>query len=211
MTFGGTSRRSSKRARGAGRTDDGPDGPPQPEADPESVARAIVLRRLTMAPRTRAQLADDLKSRDVPDEVADRVLDRFSAVGLVDDEAFAAAWVRSRHTGRGLARRALTHELRHRGVADETVAEAVEAISPDDEWAAARDLVTRRLPASRGLPTEARMRRLAGMLARKGYSGGMSMAVIREALAAEARPGSPNGFDSVSQQEDSLTTVDGQS
>jgi regulatory protein len=186
MTFGGNRRRSSKRARIAERTDDGPDGPPQPEADPESVARAIVLRRLTMAPKTRAQLADDLRSRDVPDDVAERVLDRFSAVGLVDDEAFAQAWVSSRHTSRGLARRALSHELRHRGVDDETVAEAVDAISPDDEWAAARDLVARRLPASRGLPRETRMRRLAGMLARKGYSGGLAMAVVRDALAAEA-------------------------
>ena len=186
MTFGGTRRRSSRRPRSADRTDDGPGGPPQPEADPESVARAIVLRKLTMAPKTRAQLADDLRSRDVPDDVAERVLDRFSAVGLVDDEAFAAAWVRSRHTGRGLARRALTHELRHRGVDDETVAEAVDVISADDEWAAARDLVARRLPASRGLPRETRIRRLAGMLARKGYSGGLAMAVVRDALATEA-------------------------
>jgi regulatory protein len=186
MTFGGTRRRSSRRPRSAERTDDGPDGPPQPEADPESVARAIVLRKLTMAPKTRAQLADDLRSRDVPDDVAERVLDRFSAVGLVDDEAFAHAWVSSRHTSRGLARRALSHELRHRGVDDETVAEAVDAISADDEWAAARDLVERRLPASRGLPRETRIRRLAGMLARKGYSGGLAMAVVRDALATEA-------------------------
>jgi regulatory protein len=188
MTFGSTRRRSGRRARvGDG---DGPDGPPQPEADPESVARAIVLRRLTMAPRTRAQLADDLHARDVPDDVAERVLDRFSDVGLVDDEAFAQAWVSSRHTSRGLARRALSHELRHRGVDDETVAEAVDAITPEDEWAAARDLVARRLPASTGLPVEARKRRLAGMLARKGYSGGLAMAVIRDALAAEASPDS---------------------
>jgi regulatory protein len=140
-----------------------------------------------MAPRTRAQLADDLHARDVPDAVAERVLDRFSDVGLVDDEAFAQAWVRSRHNGRGLARRALTHELRHRGVDDQTVAEAVDAISPEDEWAAARDLVARRLPASSGQPVEARMRRLAGMLARKGYAGGMALAVIREAFAAEGQ------------------------
>ena len=188
MTFGGSRRRSSKRARSADWSDDGPDGPPQPEADPESVARAIVLRRLTMAPRTRAQLADELRSRDVPDDVATRVLDRFTDVGLVDDEAFAAAWVSSRHTSRGLARRALTHELRHRGVDDETVAGAVDTITPEDEWAAARDLVARRLPSSRGLPVETRMRRLAGMLARKGYGGGMAMAVVRDALAAEVHP-----------------------
>ena len=68
------------------------------------------------------------------------------------------------------------------------MAEAVDAIGPEDEWAAARDLVARRLPASRGLTREARMRRLAGMLARKGYSGGLAMAVVRDALAAEAHP-----------------------
>lgn len=185
MTFGQSRRGGSRRARAGAVEEDRPDGPPEPEADPESVARAIVLRRLTMAPRTRAQLADDLRSRDVPDEVAGRVLDRFGEVGLVDDEAFAHAWVRSRHAGRGLSRRALIHELRHRGVDDETVADAVEAISPDAERAAAADLVARRLPASRGLPRDARMRRLAAMLARKGYSSGLAMAVIRDALAAE--------------------------
>ena len=139
-----------------------------------------------MAPRTRAQLADDLRSRDVPDDVADRVLDRFGDVGLVDDQAFAHAWVRTRHAGRGLARRALTSELRHRGVDDETVAEAVEAVGPDEERAAATALVAKRLAATRGLPAEVRTRRLAGMLARKGYSGGLAIAVVRDALSTEA-------------------------
>ena len=196
MTFGGTRRRGSRKPRPGTVDGEGPGGPPEPDANPESVARAIVLRKLTMAPRTRAQLADDLRSRDVPDEVAERVLDRFSEVGLVDDEAFAQAWVRSRHTGRGLARRALSHELRHRGVDDETVAEAVDTISPDDERTTATELVARRLPSTRGLARDARMRRLAGMLARKGYSSGLAMSVIRDALAAEvteasAATGSP--------------------
>lgn len=170
----------------------GPDGPTPGspadrtlEADPESVARGIVLRKLTAAPRTRAQLAADLAARNVPDEVATAVLDRFSEVGLVDDAAFAEAWVRSRHAGRGLSRRALAHELRAKGVDDETAREAVAALDADDERAAAAALVARRLPATRGLSREARMRRLAGMLARKGYSSGLAMAVVREALAAD--------------------------
>lgn len=156
-----------------------------PDADPESVARGIVLRKLTAAPRTRAQLADDLAARAVPEEVAERVLDRFGEVGLVDDAAFAEAWVRTRHAGRGLSRRALSHELRARGVDDETVQAAVSDIDADDERAAAQALVTRRLGATRGLAVEVRTRRLAGMLARKGYSQGLAMAVVRDALAAE--------------------------
>jgi regulatory protein len=103
-------------------------------------------------------------------------------VGLIDDEAFAHAWVRSRHTGRGLARRALAHELRRRGVDDEVVAGAVETLDTDDERAAARTLVVRRLATMSGLPRDVQARRLAGMLARKGYSGGLALAVVREVL-----------------------------
>lgn len=162
-------------------------------ADPESVARAIVLRKLTAAPRTRAQLAEDLATRAVPDEVAERVLDRFTEVGLVDDVAFAEAWVRSRRTNRGLSRRALTSELRHRGVDDQIVQEAVETIDAADERAAASSLVARRLGATRGLAPDVRTRRLVAMLGRKGYPSGLAAAVVREALSRDVPPGEPAG------------------
>jgi regulatory protein len=154
------------------------------EADPESVARALVLRRLTTSAATRAQLAALLARRGVPDDVAERVLNRFGEVDLIDDAAYARAWVESRHSGRGLARRALAYELRQRGVADSDAAEALESVDPERELAAARELVRRRLPATEGLDPAARTRRLAGLLARKGYSGGLAMRVVREALAA---------------------------
>jgi len=157
-----------------------------PDADPLEVARAIVLRQLTAGPRTRAQLAQVLARRGVPTEVADRVLERFTEVGLVDDAAFASAWVESRHSGRGLARRALAHELRRRGVAEPTVAEAVDGLDPDRERATARALVDRRLPGTRGLSGEARLRRLVGQLARRGYPPGLAASVVREALSGEA-------------------------
>jgi regulatory protein len=156
-----------------------------PEADPESVARAICLRQLTMGPRSRGQLAEALAQRQVPAEAASAVLDRFTDVGLIDDAAFAAGWVESRQAGRGLARRALAHELRAKGIAEPLVAEALEAVSLDDERARAQALVARKLPGTRGLAADARLRRLSGMLARKGYSSGLAFAVVREALEQE--------------------------
>ncbi|GGO66039.1 regulatory protein RecX [Nonomuraea cavernae] len=149
------------------------------------MARAICLRLLTMAPKTRAQLAEALRKRDVPDEAAEAVLDRFSELGLINDEAFAEAWVDSRHHGRGLAKRALAAELRHRGVDSETVNEAVERLDPDQELETARRLVGRKLSGTRHLDSQARTRRLAGMLARKGYPPGLAFRVIREALEQE--------------------------
>ncbi len=121
----------------------------------------------------------------MPDDAAEVVLDRFTEVGLIDDEAYAAAWVASRQRGRGLAPRALSAELRRKGVADVVVREAVAAVSRDDEVAAARVLVERRLPALRGLAPEVRTRRLVSMLARKGYSAGVAYAVVRDVAGAE--------------------------
>ncbi|WP_329425077.1 recombination regulator RecX [Streptosporangium sp. NBC_01495] len=160
-------------------------------ADPQAVARGICLRLLTMAPRTRAQLAEALRKREVPQEAADAVLDRFSEVGLIDDEAFAAAWVSSRHAGRGLARKALASELRHRGVDEETVNEAVDQLDPEEEAETARRLVRRKLSSTRGLEPAVRTRRLAGMLARKGYGPGLAFRVIREVLEDEGAETSP--------------------
>lgn len=155
--------------------------------DPAAQAREICLRLLTFAPRTRAELADALRTRGIPAAVADEVLGRFAEVGLIDDAVFARAWVESRHYSRGLAGRALSLELKRRGVDDEDIREAVAELGPDAEAATARRLVEQKLASTAGLPPEVRTRRLAGMLARKGYPPGLAFRVIREAMeAAEA-------------------------
>jgi regulatory protein len=157
-----------------------------PDADPEAVARQICLRMLTAAPRTRAQLATALQRRGVPEEAATAVLARFAEVKLIDDAMFARAWVESRHHGRGLARRALAAELRQRGVAQDEISAAVEDLDPEEELATARELVARRLAGSAGMEPAARMRRLVGVLARKGYGPGLAYRVVKEALEHEA-------------------------
>ncbi|WP_236831475.1 regulatory protein RecX [Blastococcus sp. KM273128] len=159
-----------------------PGSPEDEPGDPEQVARNICLRALTGAPKTRQQLADLLAKRDIPDDAAEAVLDRFTEVGLIDDASFARAWVSSRQAGRGLARRALSAELRAKGVDPETAAEAVQLVDDDDEREAARRLVERRAPAMRRLDRQTATRRLMGMLARKGYNGGLAAAVVREVL-----------------------------
>jgi len=156
-----------------------------PDADPVDVARSICLSQLAMGPRTRGQLATVLRRRGVDDDVAVQVLDRFEEVALVDDAAFSENYVARRHASSGLARRALGHELRSKGVSDAVVTEALETLAPEEELATAQALVAKKLASTRRLDVEARTRRLVGMLARKGYPGGLAMRVVREALAAE--------------------------
>jgi regulatory protein len=155
------------------------------EPDPESVARTICLNLLTGAPRSRGELATALRKRNVPDDVAARVLDRLTEVNLIDDAAYAEAYVESRHRERGASRAILRLELRRKGVDDDTVSAALEQIGADAEAAAAEALVAKRLASTSGLPPDKRVRRLAGMLMRKGYPAGLAYRVVRAALAAE--------------------------
>src|SRR3954462_4526011 len=117
MTFGSRSSfdRSSRSRGGRDREPPEVDGPPEPDADPESVARQICLHQLEFAPRTRAELAAVLAKKGVPTEAAEAVRGRFAEVGVNDDALFSEMWVTSRHRGRGLSGRALQQELRRKG------------------------------------------------------------------------------------------------
>jgi regulatory protein len=157
-----------------------------PEADHEAVARKILLDQLTGQPRSRSELAAKLAKKSVPPETAERVLDRFEEVGLVDDAAFARDWVRSRQAGRGLARRALAVELRRKGVDSSVVDDAVGTVDPEVEVEAARQLVRRKLPSLARFDDVTVVRRLTGMLARKGYPSGVAFTVVREEIAGAA-------------------------
>lgn len=161
---------------------DRPDQEPEPPTDPYAVARAIVLRQLTIAPRSRAELATKLAQRGCDPEVAEAVLDRMTEVGLVNDQAYAEMLVRSRQEIRGLGRRGIGAELRRKGIDPDLSAELVGDIASEDERARAVELVQRRVRTMHGLPRETQTRRLAGMLARKGYDPGIVMSAVREVL-----------------------------
>jgi regulatory protein len=144
------------------------------------VARAIVLRQLSMAPRSRAQLERKLSQRGCDPEVAARVLDRMTEVGLVDDEAYAGMLVRSKQEVKGLARKGLAHELRKHGIDRAIADDALGQVDAKDERAMAEQLVAKKLRSMAGLAPDVQARRLAGMLARKGYSGEVAWPVIRD-------------------------------
>jgi regulatory protein len=148
------------------------------------VARTIVLRKLAAQARTRHELAKALAARKVPEEVAASVLDRMEAVGLVDDGAFARDWVESRQQRRHLSKSALRRELQNKGVDREQIDEAVAEIGSEDEVEAALALARKKLGSMAGLERDVRYRRLAGALARRGFSGSVVTSVLSQVLDA---------------------------
>jgi regulatory protein len=147
------------------------------------VAREICLGLLEVRPRTRLELSKALRRHGVAPEIADEILEIYDEVGIIDDAAFAKAWVTSRHHGKGLARRALASELRLKGVGAGEVGAALAELDPTTEVETARALVARRLRSEPAGSPDATARRLVGMLARKGYPPGLTMRVVKDALA----------------------------
>lgn len=144
-------------------------------------ARGIILRQLTASDKTSKQLKDKLLDKECPEEIADEVLQRYAELNLIDDERFAHSWVVARARSRGLARGAIRRELRTKGIEDEVAAQALEQIDDEAEETRARELVRTKLrPASMGLDRDKALRRLVGMLGRKGYHGSMAFKVARE-------------------------------
>ena len=147
----------------------------------------MCLRLLTVRTRTRAELAGQLAKRGYPDAVVTAALSRLESVGLIDDEDFADQWVRSRQANAGKGKRALAAELRTKGVDDDVIAIALDGVDAEAERVRAEQLVERRLRREMlGDDDDPKvMRRLVAMLARRGYSQSMAVAVVADSLAAE--------------------------
>ena len=180
--------RAHRRRTGLGRLlsmpADVPPGGPRldPPGDPEAVARLICLRLLDRSARTRAELATALRKKGVPDDAAQRVLDRFTDVGLIDDGALAGGYAQAQQE-RGLAGRAVALKLRRRGVDEATIGQAVSTIDRSSEYATAQRLVARKLPSLHALDPAVQARRLVAMLCRRGYGPGLAHQVVRAAIA----------------------------
>lgn len=185
---GSTDPTNRRHAEPGGHPEDAP-------GNPEAVAKAICLRLLTGAARPRAGLATALRQRGIADDVAAKVLDRFVAVGLIDDGAYAAAFVAAKHRDRALGVTALRTELRRKGIDEVTVDAAVQVVNSDAERDRARELISRRVDAAMSNGFPAARRRLIGLLARRGYSAEMSGKLVDEALAEYGADQGPSWLD----------------
>lgn len=179
--------RAPGRGRGTGSAPRDASMTPDESATPddrelEQRARAVVLRKLTVRARTRSELADALSAAEIPDHVAEPVLERMAEVGLIDDSAFAQEWVSARQQRRSLSRRKLADELRRKGVAPQVVSEAVAEVDDSDEYESALALARRKAGALARHDAVTQRRRLAGALDRRGFSTEVVQRVLREVL-----------------------------
>jgi regulatory protein len=155
--------------------------------DDPAVVLEAATRFLEARARSVAEVRRRLTSVGYRRELVEDAITRLLELGMLDDAAFAKAWIDSRDRARPRGERALTEELRLRGVDRELISAALEerrihaaeAAEPDGDApsadeAAAERLLARNAPAlERVADPRARRQRAYALLARNGFDPGV--------------------------------------
>lgn len=151
----------------------------------EQRAKNVLLFQLSRSMKTRYQLAKILEKREIPDEIANAVLDRFTEAQLIDDAAFARAFVNSRLAISGKSRSVIARELKQKGVSAEDAQEALSIINSELEDKTAYSVAKKRYQQLSTLAPEVRRRRLMGFLMRRGFSSSLTTRILRDLEQSE--------------------------
>ncbi len=142
-------------------------------------AKNAAYRLLTYRPRSRKELEEKLREREFPEDIVGFVIDQCARLGYIDDARFAEQWARSRLRLRGFGSRRIEQELRGKGIDREIVREAIaEAVPAEEEQEAAKKAAEKKLRTMRSVEPQARLRRLAGFLERKGFSSEIIRSIL---------------------------------
>jgi regulatory protein len=101
------------------------------------------LRYVAMRPRSVWELETYLRRKEVEDPVAEMIISRLKNVGLLDDTAFAKAWVSNRRILKSTSKRRLQMELKQKHVPELTIDQVLRE-DETDERSALRDLVEKK-------------------------------------------------------------------
>lgn len=144
--------------------------------DEHEKAYQRALHFLSYRPRSLAEVKRNLCRHEVPGKVVEETLERLQRSGLVNDEQFAQAWVENRNSFRPRSRRALSMELRQKGLDEATILSVLEAGADDESLA--YEAALRKARRLAGLDWLDFRRKLSEFLGRRGFSYGIIAPVV---------------------------------
>jgi regulatory protein len=141
------------------------------------------LGYLSYRPRSRQEILDYLRKKNIRGEDALAVTERLERIGLLDDREFARFWVENRLAFRPKGTLALRVELRQKGVGSDVIGDALDSI--EDEEPIAYEVAKKKARSYAGLDPREFSTRMIGFLQRRGFPYGVAARVVRR-MAEEA-------------------------
>jgi regulatory protein len=147
-------------------------------ADSQETTYERAIRYIAFRPRSKEEIRQYLLKQDYDEAVITDTLMRLERSGLVNDKNFAQNWVENRSEFRPRSRKALAYELRHHGISQELVDEAIDQVDDSELAYQAACKQSRKYSAMEWLEFR---QKLLGFLARRGFSYQDSATAARRA------------------------------
>jgi regulatory protein len=148
------------------------------DADAREIALQKALHYLGYRPRSVDEVRKNLEKHDIPSAVIEDTLARLERENLIGDTKFAQEWVDNRSSFRPRGKRALSVELRQKGLPDAVIQEVLNENVNEDELA----LMAARKHAGRlaGLEWKEFRIKMGGFLGRRGFGYEVISPVTRQ-------------------------------
>jgi regulatory protein len=147
-------------------------------ADEQEVIYQKALHFLSFRPRSSTEVRQNLSKRHIPEALIDETIQRLQKANLLNDEAFAQAWVENRNSFHPRGKAALRSELRRKGLSDEIVQSVLD--TQVDEESLAVEAARKHARRLAGLEWPEFRQKLAGFLTRRGFSYDTLAPVVSE-------------------------------
>ena len=145
--------------------------------DEKEKALQRALNLISYRPRSEAEVQNNLKKHQIPEDTIHAVVNRLRETGILDDQKFAEAWIENRATFRPRSRLALRMELKQKGVNEEIIEEALVHVSDEEQAYEAAQKKARQL---RNKEEQEFKRKLFGFLGRRGFSYEVASSVTKK-------------------------------
>lgn len=139
------------------------------------------MRLLNYQMRTTAELRQRLHMKEFPPGAINRVLDKLTNLGLVDDVRFAEAFIASKVASKPIGKRELERKLREKGVSKETASQALSAVSNDEtQIEFALQAAEIKIRSLKRYELKKRREKLVAFLARRGFDWDVIRKVVQK-------------------------------
>ncbi len=135
---------------------------------------------LSYRPRSSAEIRKNLRKHEISELCIEPTIDRLEKLGFVNDKDFAETWIENRNTFRPRGKRALTYELRQKGVANTVIETTLEEMVNEEELVYLAGIKKAKKLAKRNLEWQDFRKKLAAFLARRGFNYGVISPILSQ-------------------------------
>ncbi len=144
-------------------------------------------RLLDYRMRTRSELDQRLLKKGYPIKVVEKVIEKMSQLGLIDDSRFADAFIASKIAAKPIGRRELERGLREKGISKEAAQTAVLQVSDEDtQLELAMKAARTKMRSLRRFEPRKRQEKIVAFLARRGFDWDVIKKATRKIFKGDA-------------------------